>query len=81
MLEPRRIGAAEFKAHCLEIINEVDRLKTEVVITRHNRPMARLVPVEAPPGFCGSLAGMIKEEHDLISPIDLTWEYDESNLT
>jgi prevent-host-death family protein len=82
MVAAREIGAADFKARCLEIIDEVERLGTEVVITRHRKPVARLVPVQdGTRSFCGSLSGMILEEGDLISPIDVSWEFDESNLT
>jgi prevent-host-death family protein len=82
MVQPREIGAADFKARCLEIIDEVERLGTEVVITRHRKPVARLVPVQdGSRSFCGSLRGMILEEGDLISPIDVSWKFDESNLT
>jgi prevent-host-death family protein len=82
MLRPREVGAAEFKARCLELMNEVERLGTEIIITKHRKPVARLVPAHpASPRFCGALAGMVLEEHDLVSPIDVVWEADESNFT
>ncbi|MBV8343614.1 MAG: type II toxin-antitoxin system prevent-host-death family antitoxin [Candidatus Eremiobacteraeota bacterium] len=82
MLEPREIGAAEFKAHCLELMSEVERLGTEIVITKHRRPVARLVPVRAASRrFCGSLAGMVTAQKDLVSPVDDPWSADESNFT
>jgi len=82
MLRSREIGAAEFKARCLELIDEVERTNAEVVITRHRKPVARLVPVSHErESFCGSLAGMVLEERDILSPIDAKWEADESNLT
>lgn len=81
MLQPREIGAAEFKARCLELMDEVERLGTEILITRHRRPVARLVPAQAETArFCGSLSGLVLEEHDLVSPLDVSWEADESNL-
>ncbi len=81
MLQPREIGAAEFKARCLELMGEVERLGTEIVITRHRKPVARLVPIaDQPSKFCGSLAGVVTYEGDLISPVDVTWEADEPNL-
>lgn len=81
MTEPREIGAAEFKARCLELMDEVERLGTEIVITKHRRPVARLAPAASATGaFCGSLAGAILKEGDLISPIGEAWEADESNL-
>jgi prevent-host-death family protein len=69
MVRPREIEAADFKARCLETVKEVERLRTEVVITRHGKPVARLIPAQDRAPFCGSLRGMILEERDLISPI------------
>jgi prevent-host-death family protein len=82
MAQPRAVGATEFKAHCLELVSEVERLRTEIVITKHRKPVARLVPVAyAATRVCGALKGMILHEGDLVSPLDVQWEADESNLT
>jgi len=82
MTQPREIGAAEFKARCLEFLDEIERLGTEVVITKHRKPIARLIPMQQESAsFCGSLKGMVLREGDLVSPIDVEWGYDESNLT
>ena len=83
LLQTREIGAAEFKARCLEVMDEVERLGIEVVITKHRRPVARLLPVQAGArsGFCGSLAGAILAERDIVRPIDADWEADEPHLT
>ena len=82
MAQPREIGAAEFKVHCLELMDEVERVGAEIVITKHRKPVARLVPVRPNGvGIIGCLKGAILEESDLISPIDVVWSADESNLT
>ena len=39
----REVQASEAKAHLLQILNEVERGET-IVITRHGRPIARLIP-------------------------------------
>jgi prevent-host-death family protein len=39
------IGAAEFKAHCLRILDEVERTGEGVTVTKHGRPVAELKPV------------------------------------
>ena len=39
------IGAADFKARCLQIMDRVRETGTEVTITKHGHPVARLVPV------------------------------------
>jgi prevent-host-death family protein len=81
MLAPREVGAAEFKARCLELMSEVERLGTEIIITRHRKPVARLVPAQSKAArFCGCLKGMIISAGDLVSPIDVEWTTDESNL-
>ena len=75
--EPRQVGAAEFKAHCLELMDEVDQRRIEIVITKHRVPVARLVPVDRNVGtFAGSLRGLVSEAGDLISPIDEPWSVD-----
>ncbi|HEY5258707.1 MAG TPA: type II toxin-antitoxin system prevent-host-death family antitoxin [Candidatus Baltobacteraceae bacterium] len=82
MLQSREIGATEFKARCLELMDEVERLGAEITITKHRRPVARLVPVHASTGrFCGSLKGMVLGWGDIVSPTGEGWEGDESNFT
>ena len=83
MLMPQRreIGAAEFKAHCLEITDEVERLGIEVVITKLRRPVARLVPMEKQQRFIGSMRGAVLWAGDLVSPTGELWDADESDPT
>ena len=45
----RTLAAEEFKEQCLEILDHVG--PEGVVITKHGRPVAKLVPIE---GTCGS---------------------------
>jgi prevent-host-death family protein len=39
----RKVQASEAKAHLLQLLDEVERGET-LVITRHGRPIARIVP-------------------------------------
>ncbi len=39
------MGAGAFKQTCLAVLDEVAEAKTEVVITKRGRPVARLVPM------------------------------------
>lgn len=41
----KTIGAAEFKAHCLQILDEVG--PEGIVITKRGKPVAMLIPPEA----------------------------------
>jgi prevent-host-death family protein len=38
--------ASRFKAECLAILDQVDALKISVTVTKHGRPVARVVPIE-----------------------------------
>jgi prevent-host-death family protein len=38
--------ASRFKAECLAVLDQVDRMKISVTITKHGRPIARVVPLE-----------------------------------
>jgi prevent-host-death family protein len=42
----KMIGAAEFKAHCLRILDEVQRTGEPVTITKRGKPVAEVTPVE-----------------------------------
>jgi len=39
------ISASEFKAKCLALLDDVDQTGCELVISKHGRPVAKLVPV------------------------------------
>jgi len=71
----RIIKASEFKAKCLAVLDEVERTRESVVITKRGKPIAELVPHKPPK--C-ELLGLLKDElfieGDIISPIDVEWE-------
>ena len=59
-----KIAATQFKAHALGLIDRVAQSREEVVITKHGKPMAKLVPIEddaVPPVF-GYLAGLVTRD-------------------
>jgi prevent-host-death family protein len=72
----KRIGAGEFKARCLELMNEVRDQGGEYVITKRGEPVAKLVPVQQPkrPKLFGSMKGTVKTLGDIVSPLDEPWE-------
>lgn len=74
----RRIAAAEFKAHCLELMDRVRETGTEYVITKHGRPVAKLVPVvegRRPPLF-GSMKGSVLAYERPLDPLDAEYDID-----
>jgi len=63
----RTVAAADFKARCLKILDDVRDSGDYVVITKHGHPVAKLVPVEATenrPAFIGACKGQISYAED-----------------
>ncbi len=44
----RTIQASAFKAQCLALLDQVERSQIELVVTKHGRPVARVVPLDRP---------------------------------
>lgn len=41
----RKMAAGSFKVHCLAVMDEVQAKRETVVITKHGKPVAKLVPI------------------------------------
>jgi prevent-host-death family protein len=62
----RRMGAAQFKEQCLQVLDELPA--EGVVITKRGKPVARLVPFErSGVGLIGALKGRVRVHGDIIS--------------
>lgn len=70
----RTIAAAEFKAKCLALLEEVAATGVPLVVTKRGRAVARIEPIgdDKPK----SLRGSVRREGDIISPIDESWSAD-----
>lgn len=66
----KMIGAAEFKAHCLRILDEVQRSGESVTITKRGKPVVEVTPVKATErrSVIGALQGSVSLMGDIISP-------------
>ena len=72
----RLLGAAEFKAKCLELMDRVRETGAEYIVTKHGEPVAKLVPFKEPGTrlFFGSMKGTVLKYERPFDPID--GEYD-----
>jgi len=71
----RMIKASEFKAKCLALIDEVAGTGDPIVITKHGKPLAELVPHRTPKRSpLGVWKGKVIIKGDIISPIDVEWD-------
>lgn len=72
------IGVTAFKAQCLALIDDVARGKTRrVVLMKHKRPVAAIVPIEnEPTDLWGAMRGTVQIESgtDLTQPTGEIWE-------
>jgi prevent-host-death family protein len=68
------LPAADFKAHCLELMDRVRIKKMEITVTKYGKPVAKLVPLndEAPELF-GFLSNSVTYHHDIIAGTGEAW--------
>jgi len=68
------IGAGDFKAKCLKLLDDVARTREPLIITKHGKAVAKLMPMPPPSELFGALAGSVRQEGDFVSPLDNDWE-------
>jgi prevent-host-death family protein len=61
----KTIAATAFKKRCLSLLDNLD--PDGVVITKHGRPVARLIPVECCADLIASMKGKIKIRGNIFS--------------
>lgn len=73
----KKIPAGEFKTHCLQIMDVVNRTHQSFIITKRNIPVAKIVPLKkTEESLFGSMKGTVLFEKDLISPTGELWDAD-----
>jgi len=75
------INAAEFRANCFKILDQVEINHKEVIITKRGKPVARLVyfaQKQTKDPLLGSMEGLVETIGDLTDPVieDEAWELD-----
>ncbi|HEY2509308.1 MAG TPA: type II toxin-antitoxin system prevent-host-death family antitoxin [Polyangiaceae bacterium] len=73
----RVMSAAEFRADCMRVLDAVASARTEVVVTKRGKPVARVVPVvdpavEARYGALRAVTTVVDVGDDLLST-DAAW--------
>jgi len=65
----KTIPAGTFKTKCLAIMDEVQAKREPVVVTKHGRPVAKLVPVDSDADeIFGFFSGRGSITGDVVSP-------------
>jgi prevent-host-death family protein len=66
----KTMAAGEFKARCLQVMEQVRKTRTPLVITKRGKPVAKLVPLDEPASpIFNSLKGKIEILGDIVSPV------------
>lgn len=67
----KSIAISEFKAKCLGLIEQVDKTRQPLQITRHGRPVAELIPAgpDRTRKFLGDMEGTVEILGDIVAPV------------
>lgn len=70
MVAKKQMAAGEFKAKCLQVMDQVAKGRQPVIVTKRGKPVVRIVPIEddAPRSVFGALAGRFEIVGDIESP-------------
>jgi prevent-host-death family protein len=63
-----RVGATEFKAKCLDLMDRVAERRETYVITKRGKPVAKLVPADPPAPR--SVFGCMADQTELVGDLD-----------
>lgn len=64
------IPAGQFKARCLALMDELQRTREPITVTKRGKPVARVFPPEREKDdFFGSMAGKGRITGDIVSPV------------
>lgn len=82
---PKIIAAGEFKARCLQLMDEVAATGQSIVITKRGKEVVRVIPhvPDTPKPFrslYGLLKGSVTIHGDIIGPTGVEWEGDVRNI-
>ncbi len=73
------IGAGLFKARCLQLIDQVNKSRVPLIITKHGKPLAKLSPFEEnPASLFGCMKGTVLVQGDIVAGTGEVWEADVS---
>jgi prevent-host-death family protein len=65
----KKMAAGAFKTHCLRVMDEVQKKRETIVITKHGKPVVKIVPAEQDKDeIYGFLKGKGKITGDVGSP-------------
>lgn len=72
-----KMGAGAFKARCLNLLDEVEKRHIQLIITKHGRSMAKLIPIDNKNiSLYGCLRNSVIFKKNIVSSTGEKWEAD-----
>jgi antitoxin (DNA-binding transcriptional repressor) of toxin-antitoxin stability system len=60
------------------LLDEVQRTRKEIIVTKRGRPVVRVLPAEQPPSaIFGRMKGTVEIVGDIVAPTGERWQADE----
>lgn len=73
MTDERTFTASRLKAELLGVLDDVAATGRPVVVTKHGRAVARIVPMTGPSALAGSVTFNVGDD-ELLAPIGDVWD-------
>ncbi len=71
----KQIGAGEFKAKCLKLMDEVQASREPLVITKHGKPIVTVMPYNEKRTIpFGCMKDSVEITGDIVGPIGERWD-------
>jgi prevent-host-death family protein len=75
----KEVAISEFKAKCLSLLDQVQKTKKPILVTRFGKPIAEVLPASQKSGtndWIGSMKGTFEILGDIVSPAndEQDWE-------
>jgi len=65
----RTLAITDFKAHALQVLSQIAETREPVVVTKHGKPLAEVIPFSPDVPRPGKLADALVFENDIVSPL------------
>jgi antitoxin (DNA-binding transcriptional repressor) of toxin-antitoxin stability system len=73
----KEVAISEFKSHCLEILSNLEKSQSSIIITKRNKPIATVSAFpKGTPSIFGMFKNQIEIKGDIVAPIGDEWEAD-----
>ena len=73
-----KMPAGQFKTKCLKIMDELQQTREEVTVTKHGKPVAKLIPYspdsDSKRPIFGFMKDVVRIHADIVTPLEDKWD-------